>query len=93
MKTKNELDVLQKIERVDAPPFLLTRIEAKIQAIKADKVSMSWLVSASAAVVALIAFNVSLLTSTSKSQTGNSAEIENVVAGMNLDSSNQLYHD
>lgn len=37
-----QLELLKKVGRVDAPPFLLTRIQAKIRLGEAERLPLSW---------------------------------------------------
>jgi hypothetical protein len=52
-KNTDVLDVLNQIKKVDAPPFLLTRIKQKIEASRPEKFSksLSWSLSVSLAFV------------------------------------------
>ena len=63
MDHNNDLDILNKIDKVEAPPFLYTRIESKIQELKDVKVSKPWLVSIGMAMVVLITVNLFALKS------------------------------
>ncbi len=56
------LALLDQIERVDAPPFLLMRIQQKIHAVRAGEVSpvMAW--SAGMATILVLALNVWVVT-------------------------------
>ncbi|MFN0036499.1 MAG: hypothetical protein ACKVUS_15650 [Saprospiraceae bacterium] len=37
-----ELELLKKVGKVDAPPFLLTRIQAKIRSGEAERLPLAW---------------------------------------------------
>ena len=37
-----ELELLKKVSKVDAPPFLLTRIQAKIRSGEAEQLPAAW---------------------------------------------------
>lgn len=52
-KNSDALDLLKQIKKVDAPPFLLTRIKQKIEASKPEKFSksLSWSLGVSLAIV------------------------------------------
>ena len=56
MDIDKKLDLLKKIQSVDEPPFLLTRIRQRIQSLELSPAPRSWkwaLVLAGAAIVAL----------------------------------------
>jgi len=86
MQNNEAIELLNSIQKVDPPPFLLTRIEARLeQALPAPR---SWVLTSVLALCAIIAVNVVLLSGQA------SAGRENVAAlaeGMGLDNSNQLY--
>lgn len=42
MKKENDIELLKKVAKVDAPPFLYTRIVAKIETTTADQLPLSW---------------------------------------------------
>lgn len=42
MKKENDIELLKKVGKVDAPPFLYTRIVAKIETTTADQLPLSW---------------------------------------------------
>ena len=42
MKKENDIELLKKVGKVDAPPFLYTRIVAKIEATSAEQLPLSW---------------------------------------------------
>ena len=41
-KTMKKLELFQKVQRVEAPPFLMTRIEAKSRAASSERLPVSW---------------------------------------------------
>jgi hypothetical protein len=90
MKHEDPIDLLKKVRKVDAPEFLLTRIQAKIYAGKQEKLPVSWKWAGSLAFMGLLAVNVFF--AQSRRQTKPDAT-EMLVSSMNLDSSNQLYHE
>ncbi len=89
MNINKKLDALGKIRPVEAPPFLLTRIEARINAGYKNIVSPGWRLSAIAAFVILLVANIYV--ASKAIMPGHSNNIETVVAGMALSSSNDLY--
>lgn len=93
MKPPIDQDILQRVERVEAPADLFDRIEARIQAIRRDKVSMAWTLAASIAFALMVTVNVYLITSDSGNSNSGSDGIEVVANEMDMIRSNQLYHD
>ena len=83
-------ELLGSVERVDAPPFLFTRIEARIAARQEERPSRSWVLATSMAMVMLLAVNSYVLFSGSGNE---KAGVERIADGMNMGASNQLYHD
>lgn len=81
---------LKSIKKVDAPPFLLTRIEAKINENQKNIVSTKKIAIALTCTVALILGNVIFIQRTNKT---NYDTETSVFESMNLVNSNQLYHD
>lgn len=92
MKPKNELEVLKKINRVEAPPFLFTRIEAKIEAVEAQTVSINWVVGASLAFSLLLAVNI-LLIQNKFSGSSEQTQFQTYIEDMNLDATNESYYE
>ncbi len=85
------MEELQKIKKVDAPPFLLTRIQAKIRIIEAETTPLSWRWAGAMGLCALLTINVFLFVGTEKKQDSNGAQ--SLAEGMKLQSDNQLYHE
>ncbi len=83
---KDQLNILEKIETVDAPVFLFTRIQAKIEEQLAGRVSKKQAIAYLAGICLIIALNVLALSSGKTSQ-----ENADLVSEMNLSPSNQLY--
>lgn len=92
MKPKNELEALKKINRVEAPPFLFTRIEAKIEAVEAQTVSINWVVGASLAFSLLLAVNI-LLIQNKFSGSSEQTQFQTYIEDMNLDATNESYYE
>jgi uncharacterized integral membrane protein len=83
---KNKLDILEKIETVEAPPFLFTRIQTKIQQQLADKVSKKEAIVYLAGILIIIALNVLAFQNKRASESDN-----DLISEMNLAPSNQVY--
>lgn len=79
-----KIELLRKVRRVEAPPFLLTRIRAKIDAARAEKLPATWAWAGSLAFGLLLFLNVVLATRT---------ETADPAAQYRLHQSPQLYAD
>jgi len=88
----NEIELLQKIEQVDAPPHLLTRIHARIETKNAPSISVRWMAISYSVIGLLLIGNVLFFTNF-RSTTTDNTEVETVVDDMQLNPSNQLYYD
>ncbi len=82
-------DILEKIKKVDAPPFLYTRILNRIQNKVQETVPVKWAVVAAACMIALIIINISVISKTNTTQT-NSFELSEAFS---LQTSNSLYNE
>lgn len=90
-KDKNPLEMnlndLQNIQKVDASPFLWTRIESKISQIVEDRVSKKQLVLYFASLVVLITINMYAFSSSNSNSSSNSSLADQ----LELVDTNQLY--
>jgi hypothetical protein len=84
MKDQEIDDLLARVQRVDPPPFLLTRIEARLTA--GMSVPRSRLVLAGCALLVLLLVNVIVLARSSRS-----SDAGDVVEVMGMNATNQLY--
>lgn len=87
---ENENILFDRIKRVDAPPFLYTRIIAKIEQEK-EKVPSTWLTLSVVSFCTVLLFNVFLAKEFAQSSKIDS--ITSINKSLNLTPSNQLYHD
>ncbi len=78
-------DLLKRIARVDPPPFLLTRIEARLAA--AVQVPRGRSVAVACALAALLVVNAVVL----GGEAVGSGQLDEVVDAMGMNASNQLY--
>lgn len=83
---KDQLQLLEKIEAVEVSPFLITRIQAKVQEQLLDRLSPRKSIVYLAGIALIIALNVIVLRE--KSGSNKSSDL---VFEMNLAPSNQLY--
>lgn len=91
MQEMKELEVLEKVNRVEAPPFLFTRIEARIQAQLNEQLPIRWVWVSISTVLLLVVVNTLILRdSTQLSETSNGS-IQHISEEMGMQTSNQLY--
>lgn len=84
---KNELNILDQVQKVSAPPFLLTRIQQRIRNKKESQFSptISWVLSLSLAII--VVANGAVLTNMIIS----SKQEKTLLQSMNLLPNNELY--
>lgn len=83
---EKELQKLERIQEVDTPPFLFTRIQEKVKKQLADRVSGKQAVLYLAGIALVVLVNVFALRST-----GSHAPEKTLVTELGLSSINQLY--
>ncbi len=85
----NPIDLLEQIKKVDAPPFLLTRIKQKIENIQQASFSkgLSWSLVISLCMMLLL--NIAVMIKYTNSTT--SMQHATIAAAMNLLPTNSLY--
>ena len=91
MKNDELFDLLQGLERVGPPPFLLTRIEARIAERRRTVVSRTWSVTAGALAVVLLLLNVFAIGRGVERPSSDQAALQDLSATFGLSTSNQLY--
>ncbi len=91
MDIDKKLELLKKIQKVDAPPFLLTRILARIESPERVAAPTSWKLAFIACSVVVIMLNASILFKPFGKQ--NEKDIEQVISSLELSNSNDLYND
>jgi hypothetical protein len=90
MNIDNKLDKLKSIRQVDAPPFLFTRIQQRIQNLADAPAPVKWKLAFVSAAIILIVLNTGILLKSSQSKTQG---VEPIVNSLQLSSSNDFYHD
>lgn len=87
------LESLKKINKVDAPPFLFSRIKADINSAydMRTEAPVQWKWSFALTAIAIIILNFSIMFKTNSTETNNDA-IEEVVNTMHLSNNNDLYN-
>ena len=91
MNIDKKLDALKKIEQVDAPPFLLTRIKQQIQNLENASAPVKWRWAFAVIAVVIIALNLSVFFNNNITKKSNG--IETVVSTMQLSNTNALYNE
>lgn len=91
MKELDIVELLGRVQWVDPPPFLLTRIEARLTDAGSMTVPRFRLIAVTCGLAVLLFANVFVL-SQSRSGTGSSG-LSEVIDVMGMNASNQLYHD
>lgn len=86
-----ELDILYKIEKMVPPPYLYTRIAARLQE-GTELVSKNWLIFSYACIGLLLSANVTLF-SGAITNSPNTTDTAAVTNDLNLYPSNQFYYD
>ncbi len=84
------LENTKKIKRVEAPPFLFTRIEQKLKNAVTDSVAIKWVTASVGALIFLVLLNFVLIRKTLFQKPENKPETE-LALSLGLDNSNQLY--
>ena len=84
---ENELNILDQVQKVNAPPFLLTRIQQRIRNKKESQFSptLSWVLSLSLAIIVVV--NGAVLTNMIIA----SKQEKTLLQSMNLLPNNELY--
>ncbi len=90
MNIDTELNKLEKIRPVDAPPFLFTRIEQRIASVSQSSVSTKFRFAVISSLLALAVINIIVVSSFAGIKT-HSSSIQHLAISMNLSSSNDLY--
>jgi hypothetical protein len=93
MNIDKKLDLLKQIKEVDAPPFLLTRINQQINNPGNTGASLKWKWAFALASVVILALNISILLTASSTATKKNVGVESVVNAMNLSTQNDLYNE
>jgi hypothetical protein len=87
---ENQLDKLQQIKQVEAPPFLFTRIQARLQSTAAP---VLWKWAFAVVAVLLLAGNLAAAFSGSAARHPATGLATTVVNTLHLSPSNDLYHE
>jgi hypothetical protein len=89
MKIEEHLDSFKRIRKVEAPSFLFTRIQERIESV--NYASLRWKRTYVVAAIVVCILNVTIVVQSITSRQHNS--LENVVLAMHLSTENTLYHE
>ena len=87
---KNPSEILQRIKKVEASPFLLTRIQQKIKDAHEQQVGKFWYRTALATFIVLLCVNIYAIRNINVINT-NKSDRDSVFEDMNLIDNNNLY--
>tara|TARA_B100000809_G_scaffold185204_1_gene183286 strand:+ start:56 stop:325 length:270 start_codon:yes stop_codon:yes gene_type:complete len=88
MKNK-DLDILKKISKVEAPPFLLTNIEAKLVTQKRNRINISWSIVGSLAFSLILLINIIVI----KNKVNNNKTQIEIMGGAFYSSPNNILYN
>lgn len=91
MDIDQKLELLSKTQKLEVPPFLLTRILARIESSKQMAAPQSWRLTFVAATLTILFLNVFILIKSVGKQNGK--DIEQFVSALELYNLNDLYGD
>lgn len=91
MNIDKELEKLNRIRRVEPPPFLYTRIRAGIEELPRQQAPLKWRLATVGIFVILLALNIGILRQ--RYAATRSTEILQMASSMQLSNSNELYHE
>ena len=82
-----QIEILKNIQKVDAPPFLYTRIQERIRQQMADRISPQWAWSMGLTCLLIFSLNLSIVFSKEKKE----VRENNLAKEMRLMPSNNIY--
>lgn len=91
MNIENKLEILKKITPVDAPPFLLTRIQERLRTTTKTVASTQWQITFVLTSIIMLVLNIGILLkviSTTK-ETG----MDTVANAMHISTTNDIYNE
>ncbi len=91
MKDLNELELLGRIQKVAPPPFLLTRIEARIAASRAERLPTGWAVSLAFSLLVLLTANTVAYQRSQGAGSHAGNDIQQLAGDLSLSPSEQFY--
>lgn len=83
------VDILTKIQKVDAPPFLYTRVLNRIQNKVTETIPVKWAVTLAVSLIVLISINIGVMIMDNES----TASATNLSEVFSLQTTNSLYNE
>ncbi|MBP9159701.1 MAG: hypothetical protein LKM36_08625 [Flavobacteriales bacterium] len=87
----NEFESLGRIGMVDPPPFLLTRIEARIASVRAEKMPVTWAVGMVLTLLLLVTVNTVAYQKQASAGGHSTSDAQQLATDLSLSPSEQLY--
>lgn len=84
-----DIDLLDTIQRVEASPYLLTRIQQRIESKQATRFSTTWSWAIGISFVVLLLLNIATI----RNNHGSSTHENNLAQSMNLLPNHNLYNE
>lgn len=91
MPHPNEIELLEQVNRVAVPPFLFTRIQARIEAQRNEQLPISWVWVSLSTLLLLIVVNTLILRDTTQLSEVSNSNGHHISEEMGMQTSNQLY--
>jgi hypothetical protein len=86
---EERMEQLGRVQRVDAPPFLYTRVLERVRQLKVEEVKTPWVWATALALLLLVLVNGALLTRAPESP--GTEQLESVADAMSINPDNNLY--
>ncbi len=91
MPHPNEIELVQHVNRVAVPPFLFTRIQARIEAQLQEQLPISWVWVSLSTLLLLVVVNTLILRDTTPLPEASNSSSYHISEEMGMQTSNQLY--
>jgi len=93
MEVEKVIHLLQHIEKVDPPPFLRIRVEARIEVAIAETPGRSWVLAGVSTMALVLLLNTVTLFGNRTMSNRGSDPVSELSLGMGMSTSNQLYYE
>jgi hypothetical protein len=93
MDIDNKLDLLKKIRKMDAPPFLFTRIKQQVNNLSSIEASIKWKWAFALGLLFILTCNLSVIFKSNIFIESKHASVKNLINDMNLSSKFDLYNE
>ncbi|MEZ4938090.1 MAG: hypothetical protein R2799_10915 [Crocinitomicaceae bacterium] len=94
MKNDDNIELLKRVQKVNAPEFLFTRIQAKIEDTLPTKMPLSWALGLGFSIVFLIGINAFSVVNYHSGSSASSVNEQNDLGEfVGANQSNQLYNE